>query len=500
MPKRRGFRRGRSGTGEARESAARSPRLRCWALAAAPSQRTAVQTWRSSRPRRNGAGCGRIAACLPNALEPRSFLRSLFDAAVAAALPDAATIAPFLPAPPKGRTLVLGAGKAGGSMAAAVEAAWPAGRADQRPGRHPLRLPAAGVRGAAEERLDPDRGRRGGPSGARRGRPPRRGTDRRARPRPERGRSRPLPDLRRRLVAARLARRGREPRREAGDQPGAAEERRRDRRDELREEAPLGDQGRPAGAGLRAGAGREPAGERRARRCAGDHRQRPDGARSDHLRRCAGGAGPLRDRGLAGDPGAARERRAGDAQARRRRPSPATRCTSSPRRSDRSRPPPPRRVPPASRRTSSATRSRASRARSARSMRRWPGRSPGAASPSHGPAWCCRAARPRSPSARARRAAAAAARSSCSAAPSPCRASRTCMCWRPTPTASTAARRTPAPSSRRAPWLAPRRSACRRAAMLDGNDAYGFFAALGDLVVPGPTFTNVNDFRALLVR
>ncbi|HEY5325325.1 MAG TPA: glycerate-2-kinase family protein, partial [Caldimonas sp.] len=62
----------------------------------------------------------------PNGLEPRSFLRSLFDAAVAAALPDATTIAPFLPAPPKGRTLVLGAGKAGGSMAAAVEAAWPA--------------------------------------------------------------------------------------------------------------------------------------------------------------------------------------------------------------------------------------------------------------------------------------------------------------------------------------------------------------------------------------
>jgi glycerate-2-kinase len=33
--------------------------------------------------------------------------------------------------------------------------------------------------------------------------------------------------------------------------------------------------------------------------------------------------------------------------------------------------------------------------------------------------------------------------------------------------------------------------ACRR--------AYGFFAPLGDLLVPGPTFTNVNDFRALLV-
>ena len=34
---------------------------------------------------------------------------------------------------------------------------------------------------------------------------------------------------------------------------------------------------------------------------------------------------------------------------------------------------------------------------------------------------------------------------------------------------------------------------------LDRNDAYSFFPAVGDLVVPGPTFTNVNDFRALLV-
>jgi hydroxypyruvate reductase len=34
---------------------------------------------------------------------------------------------------------------------------------------------------------------------------------------------------------------------------------------------------------------------------------------------------------------------------------------------------------------------------------------------------------------------------------------------------------------------------------LDRNDAYNFFAPLGDLVVPGPTFTNVDDFRALLV-
>jgi glycerate 2-kinase len=36
-------------------------------------------------------------------------------------------------------------------------------------------------------------------------------------------------------------------------------------------------------------------------------------------------------------------------------------------------------------------------------------------------------------------------------------------------------------------------------ARLAGNDAYGVFAALNDLVVTGPTLTNVNDFRAILV-
>lgn len=37
-------------------------------------------------------------------------------------------------------------------------------------------------------------------------------------------------------------------------------------------------------------------------------------------------------------------------------------------------------------------------------------------------------------------------------------------------------------------------------ARLDDNDGYGFFEALGDLVVTGPTRTNVNDYRAILVR
>ncbi len=58
-------------------------------------------------------------------VDPRGFLRALFDAAIAKAVPGP-TIAAFLPPPPKGRTVVLGAGKAGGAMAAAVEALWPA--------------------------------------------------------------------------------------------------------------------------------------------------------------------------------------------------------------------------------------------------------------------------------------------------------------------------------------------------------------------------------------
>ncbi|MGC2786804.1 MAG: MOFRL family protein, partial [Roseiarcus sp.] len=37
-------------------------------------------------------------------------------------------------------------------------------------------------------------------------------------------------------------------------------------------------------------------------------------------------------------------------------------------------------------------------------------------------------------------------------------------------------------------------------ALLADNDAHGFFRALGDQVVTGPTLTNVNDFRAVLVN
>ena len=60
--------------------------------------------------------------------DPRALLLDSFHAAVAAADP-AHVLPPHLPAPPRGRTLVVGGGKAAASMAAALEAHWPANAA-----------------------------------------------------------------------------------------------------------------------------------------------------------------------------------------------------------------------------------------------------------------------------------------------------------------------------------------------------------------------------------
>ncbi len=56
--------------------------------------------------------------------EPRELLRRMFDAAVEAAQPEHC-IPRFLPAPPRGRTVVIGAGKASAAMARALETHWP---------------------------------------------------------------------------------------------------------------------------------------------------------------------------------------------------------------------------------------------------------------------------------------------------------------------------------------------------------------------------------------
>ncbi len=55
--------------------------------------------------------------------DPRTLLRSMFVAAIAAAQPDRC-VPPFLPPRPKGRLIVLGAGKASAAMARAVEQNW----------------------------------------------------------------------------------------------------------------------------------------------------------------------------------------------------------------------------------------------------------------------------------------------------------------------------------------------------------------------------------------
>ncbi len=56
-------------------------------------------------------------------LDPKTFLISIFDAAVAAADPER-TIRDHLPAKPRGRTIVIGAGKGSAQMAAAFEKVW----------------------------------------------------------------------------------------------------------------------------------------------------------------------------------------------------------------------------------------------------------------------------------------------------------------------------------------------------------------------------------------
>jgi glycerate 2-kinase len=57
-------------------------------------------------------------------IDPRRTLRAMFDAAVDAASP-ALRIQAYLPRPPQGRTVVVGAGKASAAMAKAVEDLWP---------------------------------------------------------------------------------------------------------------------------------------------------------------------------------------------------------------------------------------------------------------------------------------------------------------------------------------------------------------------------------------
>ncbi|MCB1886330.1 MAG: glycerate kinase [Rhodocyclaceae bacterium] len=57
-------------------------------------------------------------------MDPRAILREMFDAAVRAAQPEH-SLPPLLPEPPTGRTVVIGAGKGSAEMARVLEAHWP---------------------------------------------------------------------------------------------------------------------------------------------------------------------------------------------------------------------------------------------------------------------------------------------------------------------------------------------------------------------------------------
>jgi glycerate 2-kinase len=72
----------------------------------------------------NPAGQHSAADMTSEAADARALLKRMFDAAVAAAQPDLC-IPRHLPAPPRGRLLVIGAGKASAAMARAVEKNWP---------------------------------------------------------------------------------------------------------------------------------------------------------------------------------------------------------------------------------------------------------------------------------------------------------------------------------------------------------------------------------------
>ncbi len=88
---------------------------------------------------------------MARAFSPGGVLMSLFEAAVEAAQPANLFQPSILPAPPEGRTVVLGCGKAAGAMAAAFEAAWPHPLegfvVTQKGGRVPTRSIEVGVAG-----------------------------------------------------------------------------------------------------------------------------------------------------------------------------------------------------------------------------------------------------------------------------------------------------------------------------------------------------------------
>ncbi len=213
--------------------------------------------------------------------DPRQLLRQMFDAAVAAAQP-ALCLPAHLPAPPKGRTIVIGAGKASAAMARALEDHWPGPLEGLVVTRYGYEVPCERIEVVQAAHPVPDAA---GLQAAERIRAKVTGLS--------------ADDLVIALISgggsSLLVAPGTRPDagRQAGDQQGPAGQRRDHHRDELRAPASVGHQGRAPGRRLPSGPAGDPADLRRARRRSGRHRLRPDRRRSQHLCRRAGHRRPL---------------------------------------------------------------------------------------------------------------------------------------------------------------------------------------------------------------
>ena len=214
-------------------------------------------------------------------------LRRLLDAALEAAIP-ARCVPPHLPPPPKGRTVVVGAGKAAAAMARAVEDHWPGALEGIVVTRYGHGVPCRRIEVVEASHPVPDRA---GEQAAARILASVQGL------RPD--------DLVLCLVSGgasallALPAAGVTLERQARRDAGAAALGRLHRRDQLRAQASLGDQGRQAGRRRGTRTGRDARDLRRGGRRSGRDRLGPDRARSHDLRRGARDPCALRDRAAA---------------------------------------------------------------------------------------------------------------------------------------------------------------------------------------------------------
>ncbi len=196
----------------------------------------------------------------------------MFDAAIASAQP-ALCIPHHLPPAPRGRLIVIGAGKASAAMAQAVEQNWPGTLSGLVVTRHGYAVPCAQIEIAEAAHPVPDAA---GMQAARRmlGLVGGLSADDLVLCLISGGGSALLPLPAERFDAGS----------EAGCQPRAAGIRRQHQRDELRAAPFVRHQGRTVGCGLPPGASADAADLRCAGRSPARHRFGPDGGRPDHFR------------------------------------------------------------------------------------------------------------------------------------------------------------------------------------------------------------------------